>query len=131
LLNVALEVNMKLGGINHRLAGDALGWLTKERTILVGIDVSHPGPSSVPGTLSITGVVASIDRDFVQFPVSLRLQKSKQEVSVQPTGVFHSGSLIAWYIPLFTFHRALPNFWMRLSSSGRCSAGTRMSFQNT
>ncbi len=88
LSNVALKVNTKLGGINHRLAGDALGWLTKEPTILVGIDVTHPGPSSVPGTPSIAGVVASVDRDFVQFPASLRLQKSKQEVSVQPTGVF-------------------------------------------
>ncbi|KAH9987974.1 Piwi-domain-containing protein [Russula vinacea] len=80
LSNVALKVNTKLGGINHRLGGDALGWLIKEPTILVGIDVTHPGPSSVPGTPSIAGVVASVDRDFVQFPASLRLQKSKQEV---------------------------------------------------
>lgn len=80
LSNVALKVNTKLGGINHRLGGDALGWLIKEPTILVGIDVTHPGPSSVPGTLSIAGVVASVNRDFVQFPASLRLQKSKQEV---------------------------------------------------
>ena len=81
LSNVALKVNTKLGGVNHKLAGDALGWLTQEPTILVGIDVTHPGPSSVPGTPSIAGVVASVDRDFVQFPASLRLQKSKQEVS--------------------------------------------------
>ncbi|KAI9461396.1 Piwi-domain-containing protein [Russula earlei] len=79
LSNVALKVNTKLGGINHRLGGDALGWLTKEPTILVGMDVTHPGPASVPGTPSIAGVVASVDRDFVQFPASLRLQKSKQE----------------------------------------------------
>jgi hypothetical protein len=79
LSNVALKVNTKLGGINHRLGGDALGWLIKEPTILVGIDVTHPGPSSVTGTPSIAGVVASVDRDFVQFPASLRLQKSKQE----------------------------------------------------
>jgi len=83
LSNVALKVNTKLGGINHRLGGDALGWLTREPTILVGIDVTHPGPTSVPGTPSIAGVVASVDRDFVQFPASLRLQKSKQEVSAQ------------------------------------------------
>ena len=81
LSNVALKVNTKLGGINHRIGGDALSWLTREPTILVGIDVTHPGPSSVPGTPSIAGVVASVDKDFVQFPASLRLQKSKQEVS--------------------------------------------------
>ncbi|KAH9163100.1 Piwi-domain-containing protein [Lactarius sanguifluus] len=79
LSNVALKVNTKLGGINHRLAGDALAWLTREPTMLVGIDVTHPGPASVPGTPSIAGVVGSIDKDFVQFPASLRLQKSKQE----------------------------------------------------
>jgi eukaryotic translation initiation factor 2C len=80
LSNVALKVNTKLGGVNHRLGGDALGWLVQDPTILVGIDVTHPGPSSVPGTPSIAGVVASVDKDFVQFPASLRLQKSKQEV---------------------------------------------------
>jgi eukaryotic translation initiation factor 2C len=84
LSNVALKVNTKLGGINHRLGGDALSWLTREPTMLVGIDVTHPGPASVPGTPSIAGVVGSIDKDFVQFPASLRLQKSKQEVSSQP-----------------------------------------------
>ncbi|KAI0248543.1 Piwi-domain-containing protein [Lactifluus subvellereus] len=79
LSNVALKVNTKLGGINHRIGGDALSWLIREPTILVGIDVTHPGSSSVPGTPSIAGVVASVDKDFVQFPASLRLQKSKQE----------------------------------------------------
>ena len=83
LSNVALKVNTKLGGINHRLGGDALSWLTREPTMLVGIDVTHPGPSSVAGSPSIAGVVASVDQDFVQFPASLRLQKSKQEVSYQ------------------------------------------------
>ena len=83
LSNVALKVNTKLGGINHRLAGDALAWLTREPTMLVGIDVTHPGPASVPGSPSIAGVVASVDKDFVQFPASLRLQRSKQEVSLK------------------------------------------------
>ena len=83
LSNVALKVNTKLGGVNHRVGGDALSWLTRDPTMLVGIDVTHPGPASVPGTPSIAGVVGSVDQDFVQFPASLRLQKSKQEVSYQ------------------------------------------------
>ena len=90
LSNVALKVNTKLGGTNHRLGGDALSWLTREPTMLVGIDVTHPGPSSVPGSPSIAGVVASVDQDFVQFPASLRLQKSKQEVSYQVSDLFPS-----------------------------------------
>ena len=94
LSNVALKVNTKLGGVNHRLGGDALSWLTREPTMLVGIDVTHPGPASVAGTPSIAGVVGSVDQDFVQFPASLRLQKSKQEVSCQPFFVRFSVSLI-------------------------------------
>lgn len=82
LSNVALKVNTKLGGINHRLDPRAMSWLTQKKTMMVGIDVTHPGPSSASGTPSIAGVVASIDNDFVQFPASLRLQKSKQEVRV-------------------------------------------------
>ena len=48
--------------------------------MMVGIDVTHPGPGSREGTPSIAAVVASVDDSFVQFPASLRIQKSKQEV---------------------------------------------------
>ena len=82
LANVALKSNTKLGGINHLLGKEATSWLRGKSTILVGIDVTHPSPKSVKGTPSIVGVVASVDSDFVQFPASLRLQKSKREVSV-------------------------------------------------
>ncbi|TFY68777.1 hypothetical protein EVG20_g3426 [Dentipellis fragilis] len=79
LSNVALKVNTKLGGINHRIDKNAMLWLTRKPTMMVGIDVTHPGPSSAAGTPSIAAVVASVDNEFVQFPASLRLQKSKQE----------------------------------------------------
>lgn len=80
LANVALKLNTKLGGINHLLEKEALSWLREKSTVLVGIDVTHPSPKSVRGTPSIVGVVASVDNNFVQFPASLRLQKSKREV---------------------------------------------------
>ncbi|KAG6897857.1 hypothetical protein C0992_009995 [Termitomyces sp. T32_za158] len=78
--NVALKVNTKLGGINHLLDDAAMKWLTKKKTMMVGIDVTHPGPGSREGTPSIAALVASIDDSFVQFPASLRIQKSKQEM---------------------------------------------------
>lgn len=56
--------------------------------MMVGIDVTHPGPGSVKGTPSIAVVVASIDRDLAQFPASLRIQQSTAEVS--PNCVFCS-----------------------------------------
>ncbi|EMD35747.1 hypothetical protein CERSUDRAFT_115695 [Gelatoporia subvermispora B] len=73
--NVALKVNIKLGGVNHVLDNQATKWLTDKRTMLVGIDVTHPGPRSQLGSPSIAAVVASIDNHFVQFPASLMLQK--------------------------------------------------------
>ncbi|KAG6860668.1 hypothetical protein C0995_008856 [Termitomyces sp. Mi166 len=78
--NVALKVNTKLGGINHLLDEAAMKWLTKKKTMMVGIDVTHPGPGSREGTPSIAALVASVDDSFVQFPASLRIQKSKQEM---------------------------------------------------
>ncbi|KAI0917033.1 hypothetical protein AcW2_007273 [Taiwanofungus camphoratus] len=73
--NVALKVNTKLGGINHSLNPQSMTWLREEKTMLVGIDVTHPGPGSVEGTPSIAAVVASVDDDFAHFPASLALQK--------------------------------------------------------
>ncbi|KAJ8516713.1 hypothetical protein ONZ45_g6006 [Pleurotus djamor] len=78
--NVALKVNTKLGGHNHLLDGRAMQWLTKVKTMMVGIDVTHPGPGSIEGTPSIAAVVASVDHQFVQFPASLRVQQSKKEM---------------------------------------------------
>ncbi|KAJ7747645.1 argonaute-like protein [Mycena maculata] len=75
LSNIALKVNSKLGGINHLLEPDAMKWLTKQKTMMVGIDVTHPGPTSREGSPSIAAVVASVDANFVQFPASLRIQK--------------------------------------------------------
>ena len=86
--NVALKINMKMGGVNHRLvdppgAAPTLTWLRdpKEPTMLVGMDVTHPSPGSVKGTPSIAAVVATIDDNFAQFPASLRIQETKKEVS--------------------------------------------------
>ncbi|KAG6900095.1 hypothetical protein C0993_002943 [Termitomyces sp. T159_Od127] len=78
--NVALKVNTKLGGVNHLLDEAAMKWLTRKKTMMVGIDVTHPGPGSREGTPSIAALVASVDDSFVQFPASLRIQKSKQEM---------------------------------------------------
>ncbi|KAF5364732.1 hypothetical protein D9757_012485 [Collybiopsis confluens] len=96
--NVVLKLNTKLGGINHKarvlpcsrslpdIAGlpfqldeTAMKWLRKKPTMMVGIDVTHnTGMESKVGIPSIAAVVASVDSDFVQFPGSLRLQKTDE-----------------------------------------------------
>ena len=62
-------------------------WLTKKKTMMVGIDVTHPGPGSRDGTPSIAAVVANVDDSFVQFPASMRIQKSKKEVSINAPNI--------------------------------------------
>lgn len=81
--NVALKMNMKMGGVNHGLDQQSMGTLKQAPTMLVGMDVTHPGPSTVKGTPSIAAVVASCDSHFAQYPASLRIQESKKEVSVE------------------------------------------------
>ncbi|KAL1731954.1 ribonuclease H-like domain-containing protein [Schizophyllum commune] len=76
--NIALKLNVKLGGVNHLLEPNAMQWLTKKKTMMVGVDVTHAGPGSQEGTPSIAAVVASVDDHFVQFPASMRLQRSAQ-----------------------------------------------------
>ncbi|KAF9444196.1 argonaute-like protein [Macrolepiota fuliginosa MF-IS2] len=78
--NVALKVNVKLGGVNHTLDKTSLSWLKEQHTMLVGIDVTHPGLGSVKGTPSIAAVVGSVDVDYAQFPASLRMQESRKEM---------------------------------------------------
>lgn len=78
--NVALKFNMKLGGVNHVLDPNNLQWLKAKPTMLVGIDVTHPGPGSAAGTPSIAACVASCDPNFSQYPCSMQIQESKKEM---------------------------------------------------
>ena len=77
--NVALKFNLKSGGINQLLPNQ-LGFLNDGDTMVVGIDVTHPAPKSMEGTPSIAAVVASIDKNYAQWPGSIRCQASKQEM---------------------------------------------------
>ncbi|KAJ7594394.1 argonaute-like protein [Mycena floridula] len=83
--NVALKVNMKLGGVNHTISGAEL--LLKKRTMLVGIDVTHPGVGTVQFTPSVAAVVASIDSTFAQFHASLEIQESRKEMVTNLDGM--------------------------------------------
>ena len=79
--NVVLKINLKLGGINHKLANDrdALGLIADQPTMVVGIDVTHPSPGSREGAPSIFAVVASMDQHLSQWPVRLGVQKKSRE----------------------------------------------------
>ena len=57
-----------------------MAWLKKAPTMLMGIDVTHPGPGSVKGAPSIAAVVASYEIEFAQYPASMEIQETKKEV---------------------------------------------------
>lgn len=80
LVNVAHKINLKLGGINHRLPSDALGILDGGDTMVVGVDVTHPASNSMENSPSIVGMVASTDNIFAQWPGNIMIQDSRQEI---------------------------------------------------
>ncbi len=59
--NVALKINLKLGGCNHALDNKHMGIIFEENTMVVGIDVTHPAPGSATNAPSIAAMVASVD----------------------------------------------------------------------
>lgn len=77
--NVALKFNLKKGGANHTILPGDLKPLDN-RTIVFGIDVTHPSPGSDDSAPSIAGVVASSDSKFCQYPASVRTQKGREEM---------------------------------------------------
>ncbi|KAF1845242.1 Piwi-domain-containing protein [Cucurbitaria berberidis CBS 394.84] len=77
--NVVMKFNQKLGGVNHTVELKKMAPLD-DKTILFGIDVTHPSPGSAETAPSIAGVVASVDALFSQYPASMRTQRGRQEM---------------------------------------------------
>lgn len=84
--NLCLKVNLKTdrGTVNQSLKVKE-PILTK-RTMIMGIDVTHPGPNAMAGAPSIAAVVGSIDSEFAQWPASFGAvypnpdKESKEEI---------------------------------------------------
>jgi len=84
--NLALKVNMKMGGDNHWLdfahLNNAIGSANRAKnTMVCGADVTHPSSGTRVGCPSIACVVGSVDNYFMNYPGSMRLQAGRQEVS--------------------------------------------------
>ena len=79
--NVALKFNLKLGGTNQMIDSNKLGIIGEDKTMVVGLDVTHPSPGSSGKAPSIAGMVASIDKNLGQWPAIIRIQEeSRQEM---------------------------------------------------
>jgi eukaryotic translation initiation factor 2C len=88
--NVALKFNLKLGGQNQRLDNVKLGIIAEGKTMVVGIDVTHPSPGSASNAPSVAGIVASIDQWLGQWPADLQLQQARQEMVSGLDGLLQS-----------------------------------------
>lgn len=79
--NVALKFNLKLGGNNQSVDPTRLSFINEDKTMLVGIDVTHPSPGSRSNAPSVAGMVASTDRHLGQWPGILSVQAvARQEM---------------------------------------------------
>ncbi|ETN39977.1 uncharacterized protein HMPREF1541_04252 [Cyphellophora europaea CBS 101466] len=78
--NVSLKANLKLGGTNHTLDSSKLGIVAKGKTMVVGLDVTHPSPGSTKSAPSVAGIVASVDKRLGQWPGELHILPARQEM---------------------------------------------------
>lgn len=90
LANIALKVNGKLLGVNQSLDMSKLGIIAEGKTMVVGIDVTHPSPGSLSSAPSVAAVVASTDRNLSQFPCELSIQESRREMVTDLSAMFKS-----------------------------------------
>ncbi|KRZ47735.1 putative protein tag-76, partial [Trichinella nativa] len=81
MLNIAMKINMKIGGINTKLQEDEVldNYLYKNNALVIGVDVVHS--SAVETHLpSIASVVGNVDGSVTKFHASVKIQPAKQEL---------------------------------------------------
>lgn len=93
--NVALKVNLKLGGINQLVDNTRLGVINEGKTMVIGIDVTHPSPGSASNAPSVTSMVASVDRWLGQWPATLLVQTGREEMVKELDNMLKS-RLLLW-----------------------------------
>lgn len=93
--NVALKFNVHLAGTNQILPPGKLGIVDEGKTMVVGIDVTHPSPGSSEDAPSVVAIVASIDKNLALFPANIRINPSRQE-PVEPLADMMESLLKLW-----------------------------------
>ena len=78
--NIAMKVNLKLGGTNQGAIPSSLGILKQAGTMVIGIDVTHPSPGSRSSAPSIAACVANTDNSCGQWLGVIGLQDSRVEM---------------------------------------------------
>ncbi|KAL1837895.1 hypothetical protein VTJ49DRAFT_3281 [Mycothermus thermophilus] len=94
--NVALKVNLKMGGDNQLLEPSRRALIDEDKTMVVGVDVTHPSPGSAANAPSIAGMVASVDKLLGQWPAVLRVQRRARNEMVSDLGDMLKTRLALW-----------------------------------
>jgi hypothetical protein len=66
-----------------------LGIITEGKTMVVGIDVTHPSHGPLSSTPSVAAVVASTDKNLSQFPCELSIQEGRKEMITDLGALFN------------------------------------------
>ncbi|TPX51160.1 hypothetical protein SeMB42_g01966 [Synchytrium endobioticum] len=70
--NIALKLNVKLGGTNFVVQPQDLGWAISEPTIIIGADVTHANPDEqARGKPSVIALAGSIDSKMGKYTAKL------------------------------------------------------------
>ncbi|KAF2709989.1 Piwi-domain-containing protein [Pleomassaria siparia CBS 279.74] len=78
--NLMMKLNLKMAGMNHSTTNGVLNRIMSD-TLVLGADVTHPGPTAVLNCPSIAAIVGSVDSRAGRFLGSMRLQtESKKEI---------------------------------------------------
>ena len=88
--NVSLKFNLKAGGVNQTIDPNKLGIVGEGKTMVIGIDVTHPSPGSKEGAPSVAGVVASKDSLLGQWPATFAIQEGRKEMVAALEGMILS-----------------------------------------
>ncbi|EPQ60238.1 Piwi-domain-containing protein [Gloeophyllum trabeum ATCC 11539] len=75
--NLALKINVKLGGVNSFVRSPIMNNLKDIRVMALGADVSHPTDLSQP---SVASLVSSWDDHCSKYVASISIQRPRQEV---------------------------------------------------
>lgn len=94
--NVAHKINLKVGGHNHMVEQDRLSFINEDKTMLVGIDVTHPSPGSSKFAPSVSAMVASIDKSLGQWPGVLQIQDQARKEMVSDIKEMLKSRLKMW-----------------------------------